>query len=163
MRISLRANEKIYINGAVFSVDRRVSLILMNDATFLLQAHVMQKEAATTPLRRIYFSIQAMLIDPPCADEMRNVVDGLFAMFARTTLDERLVADANAAQAQVRAGRMIDALKALRALFAAEDEQMRREAGPRFEEDRQDASHQFDRRPDADGREHFERGGRRRA
>lgn len=49
LRLSLRAGERIYMNGAVLRVDRKVSLELLNDASFLLEAHVLQAEAATTP------------------------------------------------------------------------------------------------------------------
>jgi flagellar biosynthesis repressor protein FlbT len=64
MHISLRAGEKIYINGAVLRADRKVSLELLNDATFLLAAHVMKVEDASTPLRQLYFIIQIMLMNP---------------------------------------------------------------------------------------------------
>jgi flagellar protein FlbT len=64
MNIWLRAGEKLYINGAVLRVDRKVSLELLNDATFLLEAHVMQAADATTPLRQLYFVVQLMLMDP---------------------------------------------------------------------------------------------------
>ena len=37
MHITLRPNEKIYINGAVLKVDRKVSFELLNDAVFLLE------------------------------------------------------------------------------------------------------------------------------
>ncbi len=64
MQITLRPDEKIYINGAVLRVDRKVSIELLNDAAFLLEAHVMSVGAATTPLRQLYFIVQMMLIDP---------------------------------------------------------------------------------------------------
>ena len=64
MHISLRAGEKIYINGAVLRSDRKVSIELLNDATFLLEAHVMKVEDASTPLRQLYFIIQIMLMNP---------------------------------------------------------------------------------------------------
>lgn len=64
MHISLRAGEKIYINGAVLRADRKVSLELLNDAAFLLEAHVMKVEDATTPLRQLYFIVQIMLMTP---------------------------------------------------------------------------------------------------
>ena len=64
MNISLRADEKLYINGAVIRVDRKVSIELLNDVTFLLETHVMQASEATTPLKQIYFVIQIMLMDP---------------------------------------------------------------------------------------------------
>ncbi len=42
MKVSLRAGERIYINGAVLRVDQKVSLELVNDVMFLLEAQVMQ-------------------------------------------------------------------------------------------------------------------------
>ncbi len=49
----------------------------MNDATFLLESHVMQAEDATTPLRQLYFAAQTMLIEsrPGCA--ARAIYDGI--------------------------------------------------------------------------------------
>ena len=62
MHLNLRAGERVYINGAVVRADRKVSLELMNDATFLLEGHVLQPDEATTPLRQLYFAAQTMLI-----------------------------------------------------------------------------------------------------
>ncbi|TIP15060.1 MAG: flagellar biosynthesis repressor FlbT, partial [Mesorhizobium sp.] len=42
LKISLKPNEKIYINGAVVRVDRKVTIELMNDVQFLLESHVIQ-------------------------------------------------------------------------------------------------------------------------
>ena len=51
-KISLRANERIYVNGAVIKVDRKTSLEFLNNVQFLLENHVLQAEDATTPLRQ---------------------------------------------------------------------------------------------------------------
>ena len=64
MIIHLKKNEKLFINGAVIMLDRRGSIELLNDAQFLLASHVMQVEDATTPLRRLYFVVQTMIVDP---------------------------------------------------------------------------------------------------
>ena len=45
-------------------VDRKVSLELLNDVAFLLEAHVLQADETTTPLRQLYFVLQTMLMDP---------------------------------------------------------------------------------------------------
>ena len=42
MCISLRGGERIYVNGAVLRVDRKVTLELINDVAFLLESQVMQ-------------------------------------------------------------------------------------------------------------------------
>ena len=64
MHITLRAGERLFLNGAVIKADRKVCLELMNDATFLLEAHVMQPDKATSPLRQLYFIVQTMLMSP---------------------------------------------------------------------------------------------------
>ncbi|MBV8593471.1 MAG: hypothetical protein JOZ27_04120, partial [Caulobacteraceae bacterium] len=64
MNITLRAGERLYINGAVIRVDRKATIELLNDVTFLLENHVMQAKDATTLTRQIYFAVQVMLMDP---------------------------------------------------------------------------------------------------
>jgi len=75
----MRAGEKIYINGAILSVDRKVRIELLNEATFLLGSHVMQVEAATTPLRQIYFIIQSVLMDPTVAIALEPAIHSALA------------------------------------------------------------------------------------
>ena len=54
------------------STDRKATIELLNDATFLLETHVMQASDATTPLRQIYFVIQVMLMDPAVGARRRR-------------------------------------------------------------------------------------------
>lgn len=120
MHISLRAGERFYINGAVLRVDRKVSFELLNDATFLLDAHVMRVEEVTTPLRQLYFIVQIMLMNPadtPAATEMfEQALLATKAQFdepaIRTGLEstERLVYE----------NRKFDALKLIRKLLPLE-------------------------------------------
>ncbi len=120
MNISLRADEKIYVNGAVLRVDRKVSIELLNDVTFLLESHVMQANDATTPLRQIYFVIQIMLMDPdatPAALELsRKLIDAAL----RTFENREILSGLKAIDELVVGARYFDAMKALRALFPAE-------------------------------------------
>ena len=69
-RISLRPNEKIYVNGAVLRFDRRTSVEFLNDVNFLLEAHVMQLADAVSPTQQLYYIIQIMLMTP--GDNMLN-------------------------------------------------------------------------------------------
>lgn len=64
LRLSLKPGERIFINGAVLRVDRKVSLELLNDANFLLSHHILLPEQATSPLRQLYYVIQSMLMSP---------------------------------------------------------------------------------------------------
>jgi flagellar protein FlbT len=120
MRLSLRAGERVYVNGAVLRVDRKVSLELLNDATFLLETHVLQAEAATTPLRQLYFAVQALVIDPANADPARELCRSLQAGLLAVVADPEIREGVLGAGQLVEAGRLIEALKLIRGLYAAE-------------------------------------------
>jgi flagellar biosynthesis repressor protein FlbT len=120
MHISLRAGEKFYINGAVLRVDRKVSLELLNDATFLLEAHVMRVEEANTPLRQLYFIVQVILMNPgdaAAAQEMFN--ESIYRTMDSFTHDEVKNGLKNVAQL-VQMKKIFEALKCIRSLFPIE-------------------------------------------
>src|SRR5581483_4749932 len=120
MHISLRAHEKIYINGAVIRVDRKVSIELLNDATFLLEAHVMQAKDATTPLRQLYFIVQMMLMDPnDCAAAQRMFGQSLAVMLGAYANPD-IVAGLKKVETLVAAKRNFEALKTIRGLLPIE-------------------------------------------
>lgn len=121
MHINLRAGEKFYLNGAVIRADRKVSLELMNDATFLLEAHVMSPEMATTPLRQLYFVVQMMLMNPHDTRDAGLVFNANVAAMALAYTDETVLATLLATKTFVTAERFFEALKALRAIFARDD------------------------------------------
>ena len=121
MRLSLRGGEKLYVNGAVLSVDRRVSVELLNDATFLLEAHVLQASDANTPLRQLYFVVQLMLMDPASAQRTRETFDTMLAAEHAIFQDPAIVAGLELVRARVEAARPFDAMRELRALFPHED------------------------------------------
>jgi flagellar protein FlbT len=120
MHISLRAGEKLYINGAVLKVDRKVSLELLNDATFLLEAHVMRPEDATTPLRQLYFIIQIMLMDPSGAGDARAMFNKSIGLTIEVFEDPEIIAGLEAVGQLVAANRNFEALKRIRGLFPVE-------------------------------------------
>jgi flagellar protein FlbT len=121
LHISLRPGERIYVNGAVLKVDRKVSIEFLNDVTFLLEQHVLLPEDTRTPLRQLYFIVQTVLIDPANSSDARRMFEksfgSLFDSFENPKIREGL--------AEVREffdnGRSFDALKVLRSLFAIED------------------------------------------
>lgn len=121
MRISLRANERVYINGAVLKVDRKTTVELLNDAVFLLESHVMQAEAATTPLRQLYFALQTLLMEPGNAVAADAFARMHIAM-RKTFSSLEIQAGLQRAGELVAGGRIFEALKSLRGLFAMEAE-----------------------------------------
>lgn len=120
MHLSLKAGERIFINGAVLRVDRKVSIELLNDATFLLENHVLQVGDATTPLRQLYFVVQAILIDPSSADKALSVFKDLFAATLESFSNEEIVQGLQEVSTMVETGRPFDALKIIRGLYPIE-------------------------------------------
>jgi len=120
MRLGLRAGERLYINGAVIRVDRKVAIELLNDVSFLLEAHVMQPEETTTPLRQLYFAVQMILMDGAGGTNARRLADQLMASLNRTLENADILAALDLVAAQLGAGRVFDALKTIRALFPVE-------------------------------------------
>ena len=121
MILSLRAGSKAYINGAVVKVDRRVNMQLLNDVTFLLESHVMQPEAATTPLRQIYFAVQSALMDPAEADRAVAMASAMLLRLAPLVETREIAAALPEIAQSLEARRCFEALKRLRALFPIED------------------------------------------
>jgi flagellar protein FlbT len=122
MNISLRRGERIFINGAVLRVDRKVCIELLNDVTFLLENHVMQAEQASTPLKRLYFVIQTMIMSPnDCGDAVALCRDMLVSL-NNGARDQRIVAGLAAAVVHIEEKRPFEALKSVRALFPIEAE-----------------------------------------
>ncbi len=120
MQLTLRPGERIFINGAVLRVDRKVTLELLNDATFLLEGHVLQVEDTTTPLRQLYFVIQAILIDPRNAEAARHLFHRQFAALVQTFKNDTVLKGLDAVAQQVIANRTFEALRTLRGLFPVE-------------------------------------------
>jgi flagellar protein FlbT len=120
MKISLKPGERIYINGAVLRVDRKVALELVNDVMFLLESQIMQASEATTALRQLYFIVQLMLMNPTdTQDAAALYVQHHDAL--RTVCENRQMLDGlSAIDALVGASRYYEALKRIRALFPVE-------------------------------------------
>lgn len=122
MRLFLRAREKVYINGAVLKTDRKVSLELLNDATFLLENHVLQPEQTTTPLRQLYFAAQMMLMDPVQSEQAKCIFVQMLRAKLSAFSDEPILQALKSADELVHNGRVYDALKLIRTLYPREAE-----------------------------------------
>lgn len=120
MHIALKAGERIFINGAVLRVDRKTNLELMNNAVFLLEAHVLQPQDTTTPLRQIYFVLQSMLMDPVAASSARDLAEVLIASTRKTFSNRDIVDGLGEVEAYMAEDRLFDALKTIRGLYPIE-------------------------------------------
>lgn len=120
MNLSLRPNEKIYINGAILKFDRKVCLELLNDANFLLESHIIQADETTTPLRQLYFVVQTMLIDPKNVAVTRPVFEQMVMSTVGIFEDEDVVGGLRDVDLLVAEDRFFEALKRLRSFYPAE-------------------------------------------
>jgi flagellar biosynthesis repressor protein FlbT len=125
LKISLKPGEKIYINGAVLRVDRKVSLELLNDVQFLLENHVLQAENASTPLRQLYFMVQIMLMNPTGAEDTLAMFRRSLPLLIASFSDERVKGALKDIDRLVSEGHVYEALKAIRALYPIEDAVLR--------------------------------------
>lgn len=121
IHLSLRAGERIFINGAVLKADRKVSLEVMNDATYLLEHQIMQPAETTTPLRQTYFVLQSMLMDPAGTPLAQQVFDESLSWLMRAFTNKDVLKGIEEMAALVAEGKVFAALKAVRTLFPLED------------------------------------------
>ncbi|MET0169944.1 MAG: flagellar biosynthesis repressor FlbT [Aliihoeflea sp.] len=120
-KITLKPGEKIYVNGAVIRTDRKVSLEFLNDVQFLLENHVMQPEAATTPLRQLYFIVQIILMSPQEAADARAMFRNSLPRLIESFESDAIKADLKQIDQLVAEGQVYEAMRLLRTLFARED------------------------------------------
>lgn len=120
LKISLKPHEKIYVNGAVLRVDRKVTLELLNDVQFLLEGHVLQPEQASTPLRQLYFIVQIMLINPEGAEKAREMFRKSLPLMLASYVHPQICAALKQVDQLVSEDRVYDALKTIRLLYPIE-------------------------------------------
>ncbi|MBR0819448.1 flagellar biosynthesis repressor FlbT [Bradyrhizobium liaoningense] len=121
MKVSLRAGERIYINGAVLRVDRKVSVELVNDVMFLLEGQVMQAADATTAMRQLYFIVQLMLMNPTDVAAPAGLYGEHHAALLAVCESREMLDGLAAIDELVGTTRYFEALKRIRALFPVED------------------------------------------
>lgn len=122
LKISLKPNEKIYLNGAVVKVDRKVTLELLNDVQFLLEGHVLQLDQASTPLRQLYFILQVMLMNPSGATQAYEMFRKSLPLMLASFDDEQIRGTLKHIDRMVGEGHVYEALKAIRSLYPLESQ-----------------------------------------
>lgn len=120
LKLSLKPGEKIYLNGAVVRVDRKVTIELLNDVQFLLEGHVLQPNEASTPLRQLYFMVQVMLIDPFNAPQARELFRSSLPLLLATFDDQIICASLKQVDRLVSEGSVYEAMKLIRSLYPLE-------------------------------------------
>jgi len=121
MRITLKPHEKLFLNGAVLQVDRKTSIELLNDATFLLGTHVLQADETDTPLKQLYYAAQMALIDPANRQKALILFSAMLERLTRTISDKTILEALRECRSLYAEERIFDMLKVIRALFPQEE------------------------------------------
>ena len=119
--LSIKARELLYINGAVLKFDRRVAVELMNDAVFLLENHVLQPDQITTPLRKLYFITQTVLMDPSCLPKARLLFTEHMQKLNQAFSNETILASLDDIAFLFQTQRFFEILKKIRSLYPIEE------------------------------------------
>lgn len=119
-KVSLKAGEKIYVNGAVIRVDRKTSLEFLNDVQFLLESHVLQVDEANTPLRQLYFVAQIMLMNPQGAEAARDMFRKSMSLLLVTFESPEICSRLKLIDRLVGEDQVFEALRTIRSLFPLE-------------------------------------------
>jgi flagellar biosynthesis repressor protein FlbT len=125
LKLSLKPNEKIVLNGAVIqNGDRRSTLLLQNKASVLREKDIMQIEDADTPARRIYFPIMMMYLSGSDDAELYNEFALRMTEFMSAVRNTDILAECVATSREVMQGEYYKGLSRCRKLIDYENERL---------------------------------------
>jgi flagellar protein FlbT len=121
LKVHLKPNERVYINGGVIRVDRKVTLELMNEVVFLIEDHILHEDDATTPMRQLYFIVQSMLMEPQSEPIARELYQISHQSLIETLSNKAALDGLGDVKQSMERGRVFEALRKIRLLFEVED------------------------------------------
>lgn len=124
MKITLKPGEKLFLNGAVIRSDKKITLELINDAVFLLENHIIQKEETNTPLKQLYFAGQIILMDPTNSEANLPIFLEMLGSLLRTFTDLDIIFALKDCAELAQKGKFFEILRIIRGLFPREAEIM---------------------------------------
>lgn len=62
LRIVLKPGERVSLNGAIFEVSQRTTILLHNRAALLRCSEMITEDEATTPAKRLYFDLMNLAL-----------------------------------------------------------------------------------------------------
>ena len=128
LKVHLRRNDRVFVNGAVIKADRKVTLEFLNDVVFLMESHVMQEGDACTPLKQLYYIMQSMLIEPSTKSIALAMYTESLPRLKETFENKEVHLGLDRIDELMRANRVFEAMKSLRPLFALEAEVIKAKA-----------------------------------
>lgn len=127
-RVTLRAGERIFVNGAVMAWDGRGSFEILNDVPYLLEHEIMHAQQAVTPLRQLYYILQTMVLEPAGMADAEGVYKEAMAGLRDAFSNEDVLIGLAVIERLVAEGNPFAALNVLRGLVPIEDQILGRNA-----------------------------------
>jgi flagellar protein FlbT len=91
LRIKLRPDERVIVNGALISARQATALVIHNRVSLLRERQILPPALATTPARRIYYALQcAYVADPEERGGFHEMALGYARDFREATLSEKM-------------------------------------------------------------------------
>lgn len=129
LRLTLKPNEKIVINGCVIrNADRRQTLTIENYADVVRGVDLLDEEEAATPVKKVYFFVQSALLRPEIRDDLRPIIQKSLAELV-PIFNQQIGGHIFEAANHVSAGNHYKAMRALREVMRYEDELLNLLAG----------------------------------
>lgn len=71
LRLTLKPNERIIVNGCIIrNSDRRQLIVIENHADVVREADLLNDSEARTPVKEVYFFVQSALVDPALREKL---------------------------------------------------------------------------------------------
>ncbi len=121
LKLKLAANEQLVVNGAVMvNGGYRTTLMIRNFAQILREKDVLQEDEADTPTKRLYFQVQAMLLQPPPSAALRAAYHDQLAALRHAFVRADNIAALEEVERMVEAADYYKALVQLQTLVGVE-------------------------------------------
>ncbi|GHG85318.1 flagellar biosynthesis repressor FlbT [Pseudodonghicola xiamenensis] len=122
LRLTLKPNEKIVINGCVIrNADRRQTLTIENYADVVRGVDLLDEDGAATPVKKAYFFIQSALLRPELRKELTPIIHKSLAELV-PIFNQQIGGHICEAANHVSARNYYKAMRALREVMQYEDE-----------------------------------------
>jgi flagellar protein FlbT len=126
LKLKLSPRERLVVNGAVLvNGDYRATLLVCNFSHIMREKDVLQEPDANTPTRRLYFLVQAMLMQPPPSAELEATYRAAHQQLATAYVRSENVDTLRIVDEMVAAGDYYKALIKLHPLIDYEAELLR--------------------------------------
>ncbi len=125
LKLSLKPHEKFVVNGVVITNgDHRSSLVVHNKASILREKDILQADEADTPVKRIYFPVMMMYLEPDSAGRYHGEFADRLGELMDVVESGDVLASCVAISKDVLAGDYYKALNRVRKLFDFEQERL---------------------------------------